>query len=458
MKRQKQSRMIRCTITPTISLSIPDKCAAYHVHGHDVSVCLNECGTYTTEGVDDEHDARYQQITREVTERMVAACQQRERILRTLHTAAPRIWLESEVTEYMARMQMSQFRPTPFPLFRPVTTDVQRELEHEAEIKFGNILADRSAERELFVNSRLKAEYEARVRAWTDALAFHKQVQEYKQAQFNTHHKTEYEQRMLSMRSFMQGEAEYVNNRIRALLESLKLPFRVNIRCIYHEQEQRLVTQVELPEKLGLPRHEALIQPDGRIKLVEKSKYELLQLQTETILSVVYLVAATLFQASTNISTHKVNVWLHNRVDALLAVEFSRADMAQTDMKHLYPLADYHKHRRRDNIQVDEDVIRFLPMGIKQSSAQSDMAAEPEAEYKNSAVNRLSRAHKHQEAYRPGGTNWEAGMDIAEALRDALPDDSVLNIMVNAAMAVGQKRVRLPRKYERIWQKIHPTD
>lgn len=445
--------MICYTVQPTVELAIPDMAAAYHAHGRDVKVSLSERGEYTTDGVPDERDSGYELIVREVTERMVEAYARRERVLRTLHKSVPRIWLESEVTEYMAGLEMSTFRRTQFPLFKPVPSDVQRELAQEADIRFGKVLSDGSEERERFVKERLKTEYEARVRAWTDALAFHRQVQDFKEKRYNTHHKSKYEERMLCLRSFLQGAKEYVNKRLLTVLESLKTPFPLVIRCKYQEDEWRLVTQIELPPELGLPRRNASVGPDGRIRISAKSDSELLRLQTETILSIVYMTAATLFSVSANVSVHKVNVWLHKSADALLAVEFDREDMSRMSMRHLRPLADYHRHRRRDNVMVDDNMIRFLPLGIRQSrsstDSHNDMAAEPEVKYGEPGTS--------ETGYSPGGTNWETDIETALALREALADDPVLNIMVTAADSAGQSHVRLPRKYEQLFKDLLPN-
>ncbi|MCM1318997.1 MAG: hypothetical protein NC217_01285 [Muribaculaceae bacterium] len=448
-------------VRKSVDVTIKDVKGAYRVHGHDVIVCLKSNGKYYICGEVREDDELYHAVVKEVTERMLDAYSRREQAFTCMHKSSPAILLTEDVKTEMALYEQAQFKRADFPLFKPVTNDVERELEHEAAIRFGNVLEDRTAEREQFVRDRLKEEYSARVLAWTDALAFHKSVQDFKERQYNKLSKGEYERTMLSKRSFLEGKSGDVERSLKDLLSKLQLPFDISVNCRYQQAEQRLVTQIELPDNLELPDKEAHLSAAGLIEITAKTDSELDAMRTDTILSMVYHIGATLFTASANITVHKVDVWLSGCSDALLAVEFLRSDMACLNLKHICLLADYYKRRRRDNISVSDDIINLLPMGVGPKrtpiASQENMAAEPQAAYaqRSDAASNSSRNKKFVGFHYGCKPNWEVEIDIALEMCDLLPNDPVLQVLVRAAHEVGQLSVHLPGKYQEIWEQIN---
>lgn len=408
-----------------------DEKSARRVAGKVLGVSLSAKGKYVYFG---EANSGFEDLAEVVTDRMIAAYAERERLFVNLHRNALRIWMPAEVLERMAAFESRSFKRLDFSLFKPVPNDVRQELEYEASIRFGSVLADRSEERERFVTEREKGEYAARVKAWADAMAFHKSVQDYKEQQFNKLNKEKYEEKMLLMRRYLEGETADVEECLRMILAEIELPFDLSVRCKYIKTSGRLDTRIELPEDMNLPNRNAIVGADGLIKIVEKGSEEMEQLRSETIMSMVYLLAARLFAASAAISEQKVGVWTAKGEDVLFVVKFEREHISQLNMRRVQPLVDYHGRVRRDNVSIENGVISFLPLGKIKS--QPMVAAEEEVKYQTQSG------------------NWETDIRTAMALSEAMPDDRVLAIMVRGGVDAGKEKLLLPRRYERIWQKI----
>ena len=69
-----------------------------------------------------------------------------------------------------------------------------------------------------------------------------------------------------------------------------------------------LNTEIELQNDMNLPTNKTNILASGKISVKDKLVKEMEQFKTETIVSMIYYVAASLFNAAINIHTQRVSL------------------------------------------------------------------------------------------------------------------------------------------------------
>ena len=103
---------------------------------------------------------------------------------------------------------------------------------------------------------------------------------------------------------------------------------------------------------MHLPTTNIRILTSGKISIKDKLAKEMEQFRTETILSMVYYVAASLFNASINIQKQCVTVWLDGKREGVLGVMCERDRFTKLSMRTTEPMLDYYDWPRVDALRV----------------------------------------------------------------------------------------------------------
>ena len=203
----------------------------------------------------------------------------------------------SEHQKKIDALSPQQYVRESFPLSRPRREDVRRELESEAETSIVALYEDKRNERAVFVNEHEKDAMAARLRAYEEVQAFFNDLQDDKEARANIIFQKEYERQRKEIEDYINGEPSVVERNIRMILGELSLPYRIEISCDYNATLGLLNTEIELQNDLNLPTNKTNILASGKISVKDKLVKEMEQFKTETIVSMIYYVAASLFNA-----------------------------------------------------------------------------------------------------------------------------------------------------------------
>ncbi|MBD5320183.1 MAG: hypothetical protein HDS07_04720, partial [Bacteroides sp.] len=182
-----------------------------------------------------------------------------------------------------------------------------------------------------------------------------------------------------------------------------------------------------------------------KISVKDKLVKEMEQFKTETIVSMIYYVAASLFNAAINIRTQRVSVWLDGKREGLVWIQFDRAKFAKLSMRTVNPMLNYYDWPHVDALRMVKGASQFETMDA------------------NSFKNAISQALKENVIIEP--TPQAVSNDIdsdmttvsigyARTVADALPNGRLLQSLVNEATETGAKKVVLPKKYKGILNEI----
>ena len=363
--------MIQQTIFPRVNTHIATISKSYRFNGGTATVLLDSLGNYevmvngsrfSSQENSAKRDTNYKPTVGDISLKMVAAFEKRDAEFTAMHKKSARIQKLSEHQKKIDALSPKQYEREAFPLSRPMREDVRCELEAEAEIRFADLYDDKRKERITFVNEHEKDAMTARLRAYEEIQSFFSELQDEKEARANATFQKEYELQKKEIEDYINGETNVTERNIRMILGELSLPYRVEISCDYDEKSGLLNTDIEFHGDMNLPANKTNILSTGKISVKDKLVKEMTQFKTETIVSMIYYVAASLFNAAINIRTQRVTVWFEGKRDGLIWIQFERDKFSKLSMRTVNPMLNYYDWPRVDALRMVRGASQFETM------------------------------------------------------------------------------------------------
>lgn len=372
---------------------------------------------------------------------MVSAFERRDAEFTAMHKKAARMQKPAEHQKKIENMYPQRYERETFPLSRPMREDVRKELEQEAAIRFVDLYEDKRKERTSFVNEHVEDAMATRLRAYEEIQSFFSDLQDDKEVRTNTIFQKEYERQRKEIEDFINGEQKSTEDRIRTILVELNLPYRIEISCDYSQKNGLLDTEIEFYGDMHLPTTKTNILASGKISVKDKLVKELELFKTETIVSMIYYIAASLFNAAINIRTQRVSVWLDGKREGMIWIQFDRSNFSKLSMRTVNPMLNYYDWPRVDALRMVRGALQFDTMdavsfknAIKQTMAENDIVDAfvtiPNRELSTSG--------------------WTVTIGYAQALAKILPEDYDLQAVVLEALQANTSKLTLPNRYKGI--------
>lgn len=360
--------MIKQTIHPRVDTEISAISKNYRFNGGVATVQIDSYGNYEVlvngkrfSSLENsaKRDPGYMSSVNDVSLQMVTAFEKRDAKYTAMHKNAIRVQKLDDCLKSIVELSPRQYEREQFPYSRPMREDVRRELEQEASIRYMDLYDDMQKERATFVNENEKEALRIRLQAYEEVQSFFNDIQEGKAAIANAIFQQEYEQQKKEIEDFIAGEPHSTEKKIKSILEELAMPYRVEISCDYNQTQSRLNTDIELYGDMHIPTTKTHILTSGKISIKDRLIKEIEQFRTETIISMVYYVAASLFNASINIQKQCVTVWLDGKYEGILSVMFGRERFAKLSMRTVRPVVDYYDWPRVDALRVVRGALQL---------------------------------------------------------------------------------------------------
>lgn len=286
----------------------------------------------------------------------------------------------------------------------------------------------------------------ARLRGYEEIQAFFEELEDGKEARANAVFQREYERQRKEIEDYINGEVGVTEQNILTILGEINLPFHVEVESVYDKSKGLLTSDIEFYGDLNLPTSKTNILSTGKISVKDKLVKEMEQFRTETIVSMVYYFAASLFNAAINIQTQRISVWLNGKREALLWIQFDRTQFGKLSMRTVNTMLNYYDWPHVDALRVVRGAYQFDPIDA------------------NGFKNAISQAISENGLTVPLSSNdtrsvedvdlWTVDIGMAKTLADALTKDYELQAMVSDALQKKLSKLVLPKKYEVILREL----
>lgn len=446
--------MIQQTIFPRVNTHIAAISKSYRFNGGAATVQVDSLGNYevlvngsrfSSQENSAKRDANYKPTVGDISIKMVSAFEKRDAEFTAMHKKAARIQKLSEHQKKIDALSPQKYERESFPLSRPRREDVRRELEAEAEVSIVDLYDDKRKERAAFVNEHEKDAMAARLRAYEEIQSFFSDLQDDKETHANAQFQKEYERQKKEIEDYINGEPSLTEHNIRMILGELALPYRVEISCDYNEKLGLLNTEIEFYGDMNLPTNKTNILASGKISVKDKLVKEMEQFKTETIVSMIYYVAASLFNAAINIRTQRITVWLDGKREGLIWIQFDRSQFSKLSMRTVNIMLNYYDWPRVDALRMVRGASQFDTIdansfrnAIAQVMADNGICDEAPAISDNAN----------------NGSELIVTIGYAKTIAEALPNDTELQSLVAEAEKSGASKVTLSKKYKGILKEL----
>lgn len=446
--------MIQQTIFPRVNTHIAAISKSYRFNGGTATVQVDSLGNYevlvngarfSSQENSAKRDAAYKIAVNNISLIMVAAFEKRDAEFTAMHKKAARMQKLSEHQKKIEALSSQQYERESFPLSRPTREDVRRELEAEAEIRFSDLYEDKRKERTSFVNEHEKEAMTARLRAYEEIQSFFSDLQDEKEARANALFHKEYERQKKEIEDYINGETTVTERNIRMILGELSLPYRVEISCDYDERSGLLNTDIEFHGDMNLPANKTNILSTGKISVKDKLVKEMEQFKTETIVSMIYYVAASLFNAAINIRTQRITVWLEGKNEGLVWIHFDRAKFSKLSMRTVNTMLNYYDWPRVDALRMVRGASQLNAM---EAGSFKNAIAQAKAE------NGIEDVEPSASTSATDSSMVTVSIGYAKTVAEALPNDTLIQSLVTEAIRTGASKVSLPKKYKGILNEL----
>lgn len=446
--------MIQQTIFPRVNTHIPAISKSYRFNGGTATVQVDSLGNYevmvngsrfSSQENSAKRDANYKPAVGDISIKMSSAFEKRDAEFTAMHKKAARMQKLSEHQKKIDALSPQQYEREPFPLSRPRRDDLRRELESEAETSIVALYEDKRNERATFVNEHEKDAMAARLRAYEEVQAFFSDLQDDKEARANIIFQKEYERQRKEIEDYINGEPLITERNIRMILGELSLPYRIEITCDYNANLGLLDTEIELQKDMNLPTTKTNLLASGKISVKEKLVKEMEQLKTKTIVSMIYYVAASLFNATINIRTQRISVWLEGKQEGLIWIQFSRNSFAKLSMRTVNPMLNYYDWPRVDALKMVRGASQFDPLDAINFKNAIEQVMADNGIFDKSQTASLETSN---------GSEIIVTVGYAKTVASALPNDEELQSLVANAVRSGSTKVTLPKKYKGILKEL----
>lgn len=446
--------MIQQTIFPRVNTHIAAISKSYRFNGGTATVQLDNLGNYevlvngsrfSSQENSAKRDADYRPAVGDISVKMVSAFEKRDAEFTAMHKKAARMQKLSEHQKKIDALSPQKYERESFPLSRPRREDVRRELEAEAEVSIVDLYDDKRKERTAFVNEHEKDAMATRLRAYEEVQSFFSDIQDDKETRANALFQKEYERQKKEIEDYINGEPSLTEQNIRMILGELALPYRVEVCCDYNENLGLLNTDIEFYGDMNLPTNKTNILASGKISVKDKLVKEMEQFKTETIVSMIYYVAASLFNAAINIRTQRITVWLDGKREGLIWIQFDRSQFSKISMRTVNTMLNYYDWPRVDALRMVRGASQFDTI-----DANSFRNAIAQVMKDNGICDEVSAVSDNAN----DGSELTVTIGYAKTIAAALPNDTELQSLVAEAEKSGVSKVTLSRKYKGILKEL----
>ena len=261
-----------------------------------------------------------------------------------LSRKTPRLKRRASVESQLNKLTLKQYEREKFSLPMPRKTEVESDLQEEANHKFFSVWSSNSSKKSEFVSDTLEEEYNERISNWEELKRYHETIQSCVEAQANAEFLKEYNECKKTIEDELYGDDAYVNQQLFEANSKLnfQIPFDVTLDVDYNKVDGIIDATASLPSLITIPDKKAVPLTSGKISVKDKLKRELDADTANTLLGLSYYLAGHLFNLSVNVSIVRLSVV--TGFSAYYWVEFNRNSFSALSFSSLYPLQDFFSH------------------------------------------------------------------------------------------------------------------
>lgn len=290
---------------------------------------VDSFGNYqlTTSGISEASARRtdeYKNAYNKVTMDMLHAYEKENRRYTSMHREMAKVYSVSKYKKELMDLAPQKYQRSKFALAQPTKADVEEDLRKEvSSLNFNTAKSDKVSEND-YIRQHINKLTEERQHGWQEACDLFNQIEDAKKERENAKFFTEYKNRYNQEQAFIEGKEDAVKSALSEMCSSISVPYNIGVSYDYNKNAHLLNVELVFEDGVNVPNTKAVVLASGKISIKNKLVKEMISDKTDSILSCVYYIAASLFNVSPNIQYLRLSAYDKDKHNPLLWVEFDR--------------------------------------------------------------------------------------------------------------------------------------
>lgn len=173
-----------------------------------------------------------------------------------------------------------------------------------------------------------------------EACDFYNKIEDAREERENAKFFAEYKVLYNNKKEYLEGKESVVKKGLLDLCGSISVPYNLSLISTYAQASHVLDVSVIIEDGISVPTSKAIILTSGKISIKNKLVRETITERTTSAVSLVYFIAANLFNVSPNVQFLRLSLYERNKQNPLLWVEFERERFSHTRPKMVDVISD----------------------------------------------------------------------------------------------------------------------
>lgn len=265
--------------------------------------------------------SEYKAAYNKVTMTMLQFYKAEDRRFTSMHRDMPKVESRKSFERKLTSMCPNKYHRKTFAFPKPTKSDVEDDLRKE--VKLLNHV-ENTVNMEKHLRQHLGTLTESRQHAWHEAKELFDKIEDAREERENNKLFADFQTAYNQEKEFLAGKDDVVEKGMNELGTKMEVPYNLDLSFQYSQNKQQMSVEIIAEDGINAATSKAVVLTSGKISIKNKLVRETIQDKTSSTLSLVYMVAAHIFNISPNIEYIRLSLFDRTKQAPLLFVEFNR--------------------------------------------------------------------------------------------------------------------------------------
>ncbi len=274
--------------------------------------------------------------------------------------------IQDELEKLLPQIHVSQ----EYSIGIPTTESVTLELAAEAKQKIKKILFWKNKGlRRAYISENIEKRLQDKIEEWTNAKKIFIENEKANKIAKDAEYYNDYVLEKQELENILQGNVNYVNEKIEVILSDIILPVEFSVSYEYYPDCKQLKIDLDLPQIENMPQEKANILSTGKISIKQKSQKELKQEYAQCVSGITFYLGGRFFNVSTDIKeilisghTQRINK-ATGKIEAqyIYSLKLIRDRFSTINIENIDPVEAFSNFENNRNLSASYDFKTIIP-------------------------------------------------------------------------------------------------
>ena len=225
-----------------------------------------------------------------------------------VYKSTPSVTPEEYAEKKLSYLSPQKYHRKKFNLTEPIIEDIITSLESEAKQNISSILLwQNKKNRSIFVSENKEQRYQEELEKWKKNQNEFEARENGVEIEQNDLLYQEYQIHKEELEGYINGDDDYVSNRIESILNEITLTVDFSVEFEYDKENSTLYIDLDLPEIEDLPNEKVNTLSTGKISIKEKTQKEKKQEYATCVCGIAYYFAGLFYNVTSKINIIQIS-------------------------------------------------------------------------------------------------------------------------------------------------------